>query len=128
MKKVLIFGPPGIGKSTICLEIAKRGFPSVDLENINKENRRKIFNSIPHGIIGAADLPPKENYENTIKVLLVLEQEAYEKRRATRDSKNPSKLKQPLHNIMDWYNCQYDYILKADAIAVDSLINIYNDN
>ena len=126
MKKVLIFGPPGIGKSTICLEITKRGLHSVDLENVNRKNRRKTFNSIPHGIIGAADLPPKENYKNTIKVLLVLEQEDYEKRRETRDYKNPSKLKQSFHKITDWYNCQYDYILKADDSAVDSIINIYN--
>lgn len=127
MKKFLIFGPPGIGKSTICLEMAKRGLPSFDLENINKKNRKKIFDTIPYGIIGAADLPPSASYKNTIKVLLVLDQEVYEKRRETRDNKNPNKSKQPLHKITDWYNGRYDYIIKADDSALGRLIDIYKN-
>jgi len=126
VKKVLIFGPPGIGKSTICLEVAKKGLPSVDLENINQENRKETFDSISYGIIGAADLHPKENYENTIKVLLVLEQEEYEERRKNRDLIYHNKAKQSPHKISDWLTCQYDYIIKADDGVVDKLINIYS--
>lgn len=126
MKKVLIFGPPGIGKSTICFEVAKRGVPSIDLENINQESRKQTFDLISYGIIGAADLHPKENYKNTIKVLLVLEQEEYEERRKNRDLIYPNKANQSHHKINNWLTCQYDYIMKADDGVVDKLISIYS--
>lgn len=125
VKKVLIFGPPGIGKSTICVEVAKKGLPSVDLENIDQENRKETFDSISYGIIGAADLHPKNQYQNTIKVLLVLEQQEYEERRKNRDFIDANKAKQPPHKIDHWLTYQYDYVIKADDDAVDKLIDIY---
>lgn len=124
-KNVILFGPPGIGKSTIIKELIAKGYPAIDLEEVwPNEYRFELPHKLHHTIIGAADLDPKK-YKDHIKILLYLPQSEYERRRAIRDKAQPGKGSQKPHNIEDWKKgVQYNYILKADSSAVAKIINL----
>jgi hypothetical protein len=100
---VLIFGPPGIGKSTLIGRLKAGGAPAIDLEDIYPSKVRFTLPNVTNGVIyGAADLDPKQNYPNSVKVLLIADEAQYKRRRAMRDAKQPSKKNQSQHTIADW--------------------------
>lgn len=124
-KNIILFGPPGIGKSTIIKELIAKGYPAIDLEEVwPDEIRFKLPQYLHHTVIGAADLDPKK-YKDHIKILLYLPQKEYEQRRAIRDKAQPGKGSQKPHNIEDWKKgTQYNYIWSADSSVVAKIINL----
>lgn len=116
---IILFGPPGVGKSTLIGILKSEGFRAIDLEDIYPHKVRfQIPSYIDGAIIGAADLNPARNYHNSVKVFLNLPQDIYEKRRALRDAKFPSKAGQNKHDIKSWLNgVKYDYVIDASRDA-----------
>lgn len=100
---IILFGPPGIGKSTMIgiLKMAKHH--AIDLEDVFPSKIRfQLPNQINNAFIGAADLNPRRAYPNSIKVLLYMDQTNYEQRRAHRDAEQPEKSKQTGQMVDDW--------------------------
>lgn len=124
---IILFGPPGIGKSTILKKLSSLGYPTLDLEDVYPDKLRfKLPNYLHHTFIGAADLDPKLHYSHGTKILLTLEQSAYEARRDNRDKHVPGKSNQSHHLISDWLKgAHYDYVLNADGGILDRLIKIF---
>lgn len=99
---VILFGPPGIGKSTIIGHLKTLGERAVDLEDVDSRLRYQLPNSSDGVFFGAADLDPKRKYRNAIKVLIYAPQEVYAARRLERDSRHPEKASQREHQIEAW--------------------------
>jgi energy-coupling factor transporter ATP-binding protein EcfA2 len=100
---LILFGPPGIGKSTIIRHLAKAGVPAVDLEELGSLPLRNAFIKKHRGyIIGGADVFPKQPIAHSFKCLLYGDQLAYDARRMARDAQQPSKANQSKHSIMTW--------------------------
>jgi energy-coupling factor transporter ATP-binding protein EcfA2 len=102
---IILFGPPGIGKSTLIGTLKTLGQRAIDLEDLYPNRLRfQIPNVATDTFIGAADLDPKRTYPNAVKVLLYLPQDKYEARRAQRDQANSAKAAQRAHQIDEWLN------------------------
>jgi hypothetical protein len=102
---LILFGPPGIGKSTIIHHLVKAGVPAVDLEELPDLPSRNLFIKQHKGyILGGADVFPKQPIGHSFKCLLYGDQIAYDNRRAARDSQQPHKSMQAKHSMMTWRN------------------------
>jgi predicted ATPase len=110
---IILFGPPGVGKSTLIGVLKTRGQRAIDLEDLYPNQMRfQIPNLTDNTFIGAADLSPKRKYRNAKKVLLYLPQKAYDARRAQRDHAQSGKASQAHHEIDAWLEgTDYDVIL-----------------
>lgn len=116
---VLIFGPPGIGKSTLIGKLKVGGVPAVDLEDICPSKVRFNLPNLTNGVVyGAADLNPKQKYPNSVKVLLIADEVQYKRRRALRDAKQPGKKNQQEHTIAQWEpdSSNWDYVVNAASL------------
>jgi len=110
---IILFGPPGVGKSTLIGVLKTLGQSAIDLEDFYPNRIRfSVPNLVDNTFIGAADLSPQRKYTNAKKVLLYLPQEKYSKRRALRDKANSAKASQREHLMDDWLeNTEYDWIV-----------------
>jgi len=109
---IILFGPPGIGKSTLVGHLKTLGKRAIDLEDLYpNRNRFQVPNWVDNVYLGAADLSPKRKYGNALKVLLYAEQQEYDKRRTARDAKEPGKASQQRHLIDSWKDAQYDFLI-----------------
>lgn len=126
---IILFGPPGIGKSTLCGVLKTKGFGAIDLEDLYPNRLRfQIPNVAVNQFIGAADLSPRRKYPNCVKVFLYLDQSAYEAQRAARDARIPGKGNQSKHLISDWMkDVKYDHIvnIKSPLKTASELIKIW---
>lgn len=126
---VILFGPPGIGKSTLIGILKTKGFGAIDLEDLYPNRLRFQIPNVADAIfIGGADLNPKRVYPNSVKVFLDADQTTYEQRRAERDKKFPDKGNQAAHLIADWKTgVKYDHIVKTTSPlkTASSLIAIW---
>lgn len=117
---IILFGPPGIGKSTIIGILKTLGQRAIDLEDLYPNRIRfQIPNLTPNDeavFIGAADLSPSRSYSNTKKVLLYADQSTYDKRRALRDREIPGKANQSKHSIDSWKKASYDLQLDTSGM------------
>jgi hypothetical protein len=126
-----LYGPPGIGKSTLVKELRKRGLFAFDLEEFwSKQATIKeithVISILPdsHCVLGTAGVDPTKVVPWK-KVLLWLPQDEYEQRRRERDIKVPGKGVQQAHIMEDWMNLtRWDYKIKADAIALNQLFRL----
>lgn len=127
---IILFGPPGVGKSTLIGILKSEGFRAIDLEDIYPHKIRFQLPSYLDGVIlGGADLNPARNYKNAKKILLYIPQDKYEYRRRVRDAKIPSKRNQMMHNIENWAHNDYDFILDASGTArntANKIKEVYN--
>lgn len=107
-RKIILFGPPGVGKSTIISLSKKRGIPALDLEDINgtieqrRKYTRKFFdqNSDKTALLGAANLRISDFPDDIESVLLLPHKRVYLKQLAIRDSLYPEKRGQ---NALKYY-------------------------
>ncbi len=74
---IVLYGPPGAGKSTIIKAAKELGWPAIDLEEAGEtyEERRKALakhqDSEEFTLFGAADLKPEDFSKDTKLVLLL---------------------------------------------------------
>jgi uridine kinase len=130
MRNVILFGPPGIGKTTIIKRLAADycNVGAIDLEDYwgKPATVRDIVEllrlydrllmrgvSLKPFIVGAAGVDPKPGNPPGLKVLLTLPQDVYERRRQTRDMAVLEKREQPPHLISNW-----ERITSWDAVMV----------
>jgi len=130
MKNIILFGPPGIGKSTIIGILKTKGIGAIDLEDFYPNRIRfQIPNLVQGKVLGAADLNPQRKYGNALKVLLIADQDSYDQRRAQRDAKDKGKASQAHHDVEVWKNANYDFIVDTSKQSVDrtagDIIRIY---
>lgn len=129
MPNVMLFGPPGIGKSTLVRSAADAIGDefAVDLEDPRMHGLYEamgfdwMFNQGRNGgrnVIGAADLDPLVSYPSTVKVILTLPEEEYKRRRAARDSKRPDKAEQAPQTVRGWQGVPDAVYLAADENAL----------
>lgn len=110
MKKVIaLFGPPGVGKSTLIKLATEKGISAYDLEGEANtlEDRKKALKEILDKktadlvIIGSADLGPKD-YPNYVETILLLPpKDHYMQRVKKRDELAPVKQGQTPEKIYD---------------------------
>lgn len=98
-RKIALFGPPGVGKSTIVYLAQKRGIPALDLETIEearnqrRKRAREFFNKHSHriAILGTANLQISDLPDNVETILLLPHRRVYLKQLAHRDLLHPEK-------------------------------------
>lgn len=112
---IILFGPPGVGKSTLIGVLKTLGQRAIDLEDFYPNRMRFQVNNFTDGtFLGGADLDPKRKYTNAKKVFLQMDQESYERRRAERDQAYSEKAAQQPHQMSDWLEgAEYDWIVDA---------------
>lgn len=130
MKNFILFGPPGIGKSTIIGILKTKGIGAIDLEDLYPNRIRFQIPNLTQGkFLGAADLNPQRSYANSFKILLIADQNAYDARRAQRDAKDAGKAAQAHHDVEVWRKANYDYVLdtsKRSAVqTANDLIRLF---
>lgn len=108
MNKIILFGPPGIGKSTTIKNLRKFGHSAIDLEDYPQDKWLDIIKTTNFTFYGAAGVNPTTVLEGCVKILLVCKnQKRYEQRRAIRDHQFPLKAAQRHHTQAEWkmLNC-----------------------
>jgi len=111
--KIALFGPPGIGKSTLIKQLG--GYDAED--NWPNYDKAKLRSS---QYVGTAGLQVEDPILNGyLKVLLYLPQSEYDSRRKTRDANQTEKANQAHHKISDWMTGKFDLMLLANRRALD---------
>lgn len=126
MVNIILFGPPGIGKSSIIAKLKERNVSTLDLEDLYPAKIRfQIPNMVDGKVLGGADLQPKRSYHNAVKVVLTLPQSEYEARRKSRDALSPDKGNQPVQQVSAWEGIPYATYITADDDVVNKIESIY---
>jgi hypothetical protein len=121
----ILFGPPGIGKSTIIGNLKIHKVNAIDLEDLYPNRLRfTIPNIVDNTVLGGADLNPQRKYHNARKVLLYAKDDIYQKRRRARDSQIPGKAAQNPQSSDTWLKvAHYDYIVDTTNDTIDGTVN-----
>lgn len=123
MVKIALFGPPGIGKSTLVKELGgydlEENFPKIDVTRLQTAN-----------VLGAAGHQPTSNiFKGFKRILLVMDQRDYDQQRLQRDIKDEkrggTKFLQERHLIKDWMiSKDFDLELTVDKQTLSKLKEI----
>ena len=134
---IILYGPPGVGKSSIIKLAQQRGIESIDIEKLGhsyeerKTEMLKVFKQLSSGLVicGAADMKQADFPVNTRSVLLLPDNETYERRLEHRNDEYPHKDGQEAlmhyHHIKQKKD-QYDLVLEGEASAEHTLDLILN--
>ena len=132
--KIALFGPPGIGKSTIASRLISIGERGLDMESVHFLGESPGLEIIPiigqgdgYIIVSCAGLPHTAGqFMGFTTVLLAGGEKAYAGRRKRRDARISNRAVQPEHKIQDWVDAsQGDYIvdaMKLDVMAWSTLL------
>lgn len=137
-QNLILFGPPGIGKSTIIrsLQNPRYGVVALDIEIVwnnkpLKGQARTLMSlytqvqdtfGLEPMIVGGAGLDISILYPGFKKVLLFLRQSEYEERRNARNLERPEFAKQGEHLIDNWLRkVKWDYVVSVSK-SVDDVI------
>jgi hypothetical protein len=118
---LILFGPPGVGKSTIIGILKTKRISAIDLEDIYPNRIRfQMPNMLDKVVFGGADLDPKRKYSTSHKVLLTAQQDVYDERRASRDKSEEGKASQKRHLVDDWLKgVKYDVVLDTTKLSAE---------
>ncbi len=108
---IALFGPPGVGKTTLIRTAKSHRIPAIDLEDVSSstEERRAYVQNLFSGdyvhtmIIGAADLHQNDFPDFVETVLLLPEKNTYLQRMEMRDSDMPHKAEQNGDTVYDLF-------------------------
>lgn len=119
MTSIVLFGPPGSGKSSTIDWLSRNGWSAFDMEAIPAEFRQRAASAVNGSVrfIGAANLQPSD-FPNSIHLLLLPGRAEYRLRRAARDAKRPHKADQP-----DVYQSFAEHADDYDAV-VSQLVDL----
>lgn len=99
-KRKAIFGPPGVGKSTLVKLALKKGIKARDFESLPEDKRLElayeIFKNEINGIVlyNAANLQPEDLPADIEAILLLPPEKVYIERLHQRDKLQPGKSNQ----------------------------------
>lgn len=127
-KRIAIFGPPGVGKSTLIKFAKNKGILAFDFENFSNEGRlsraRGIFKKTEkrQALFGAADLQPKD-FPSDVKLVLILPpKNIYLERLRERDEMSPHKKGQGGPRVYEGckkFSHEFDKVIsKKGSVAV----------
>lgn len=101
MKFVLLFGPPGSGKSTFIQFVKSLGYKAFDLEKMGTSTQTRVEaaaelrKALEHEegmvFLGMADVHPEIFPESSVKILMLPSFDVYVKRVEQRDLEFPEK-------------------------------------
>ena len=123
---VVLFGPPGVGKSTLIALAHQRGIESYDFEkggNSYEERKKSMlatFGLLRTGFVlcGAADIQRKDFPMPVRSVLLLPDRQEYVRRMTERNNISPHKANQKNERVYDKFNArQKDFDLVINDIA-----------
>lgn len=121
----LLFGPPGVGKSTLCEEMSLCDLEAFRTKEERMEYANMYANRLGINIAGAADLNPS-NFPKAVFIALKVDENSYQERRAERDRLFPDKGKQPNFRIADFTESirPFDIIVDANNDSSDTIDQI----
>lgn len=129
--KYVLYGPPGIGKSTTITKLKEAGFAAFDLEMLDTtEQREAVLDALDNCFVGGADTRPDVKPDR-INILLGLDEDAYRERRQQRDLDQPEKAQQTEQRLSEWKAASqvWNLYLVADDTAIDKLLTlVYKPN
>lgn len=110
----LLFGPPGVGKSTLCEKLSAVDFECFNDLNTRLEYAKEYIKRPGIHIAGAADLN-SNNFPQACYIALTMDEDSYRERRASRDKLFKEKADQEQMTIDVFVKSLRDVDISVDA-------------
>jgi hypothetical protein len=126
--QIIIYGPPGSGKSQMVIDASVRGWEATDLEHLPNTGRRYIFLATAGrtmDLIAAADTDIRVNtliIPEALHVLILPPWHIYNQRRSERDERTPAKRRQPdVYDRFKERQALFDEVIEGSSSTVFDL-------